>query len=189
VQNSYNTASERGPSVTDQRSRLVFSWIADPKFFDREHPWMAKIFNDWKMAGVYTYGSGRPVDDRVTGDANQDGNYANDRLPGASRDSLVGPDYATTDLRLARRLFFGDRVKADLIVEAFNLLNRDNQRVQTTDNGFQDTAGAFVLISNTVSNANAIYHFPAEFRSPASPLKATDAYAARQMQLALKLSF
>ena len=185
VQNSYNTSAERGPSVTDQRSRLVFSWIADPKFFDREHPWMAKLFNDWKLAGVYTYGSGRPVDDRVTGDANQDGNYSNDRLPGASRDSLLGPDYATTDVRLTRRLFFGDRVKADMIVEAFNLLNRDNQRVTITDNGFQDTAGAFVLVSNTTG----IYHFPAEYRSPASPLKATDAYPARQLQLALKLSF
>ena len=185
VQNSYNTSAERGPSVTDQRSRLVFSWIADPKFFGREHPWLAKTFNDWKIAGVYTYGSGRPVDDRVTGDANQDGNDSNDRLPGTSRDSLLGPDYATTDLRLTRRLFLGDRVKADLIVEAFNLLNRDNQRVQITDDGFQDTAGAFVLISNTTG----IYHFPAEFRAPASPLKATDAYAARQLQLALKLNF
>ena len=36
----------------------------------------------------------------VTGDANQDGNDSNDRLPGVSRNSLVGPDYATTDLRI-----------------------------------------------------------------------------------------
>ena len=48
-------------------------------------------------------GSGRPVSATVTGDANQDGNNTNDRLPGVSRDSLVGPDYATTDMRLTRR--------------------------------------------------------------------------------------
>ena len=185
VQNSYATRAERGPSVTDQRNRLVFSWITDPKPFDRMHPWLAKMFNDWKMAGVLTYGSGRPVDARVTGDANQDENNTNDRLPGARRNSFLGPNYATTDLRLTRRLFIGDRVKADLVVEAFNLLNRDNQRVQTTDDGFQNTAGQFALISNTIG----IKHFPAQYRTPTSFLRPTDAYAARQLQLALRLGF
>ncbi|HTR67281.1 MAG TPA: TonB-dependent receptor [Terriglobales bacterium] len=185
VQNSYSTASERGPSVTDQRNRFVFSWIADPKPFDRSHPWMAKMFNDWKLAGVLTYGSGRPVDARIVGDANQDGNSSNDRLPGASRNSFLGPDYATTDLRLTRRLFLGDRIRADLIVEAFNLLNRDNQRIQVTDDGFQDTAGQFAQISNTVG----INNFPGQFRVPTSFLRPNDAYAARQLQLALRLGF
>ncbi len=60
VQNSYATSAERGPSVTDQRNRLMFSWIVDPKPFDRGEPFLARMFNDWKLAGVYTYGSGRP---------------------------------------------------------------------------------------------------------------------------------
>ena len=42
-----------------------------------------RFFNDWKASGVFTYGSGRPVSATVTGDANQDGNNSNDRLPGS----------------------------------------------------------------------------------------------------------
>ena len=124
VQNSYNTAAEQGLSVTDQRHRLMLAGIADPKFFGREQPFLAKAFNDWKLAGVLTFGSARPENVMVSGDPNQDGNGTNDRLPGASRNSFIGPDYATTDVRLTRRLFFTERVKLDLIIESFNL-NRD----------------------------------------------------------------
>jgi hypothetical protein len=185
VQNSYAASSERGPSVTDQRHRFVLSWIAAPRPFHREHPVLGSVFNDWKLAGVVTYGSGRPVDARVIGDANQDGNSSNDRLPGVGRNAFLGPDYATTDMRLTRRFYFGDRIKLDLIVESFNLLNRDNQRVQITDDGFQNTAGQFVQMDNTVG----INNFPAQYRRPASFLRATDAYAPRQLQVATKLIF
>jgi hypothetical protein len=78
VQNTYNTAAEKGLSVTDQRHRLMFAWIADPKPFGREQPVMAKMFNDWKLAGVLTFGSGRPENVLVSGDPNQDGNDTNE---------------------------------------------------------------------------------------------------------------
>jgi hypothetical protein len=57
---------------------------------------------------------------------NQGGNN-NDRLPGGSLDSLPGPDYATTDLRVTRRLFAGDRMKVELLAESFNLLKPRQQ--------------------------------------------------------------
>jgi hypothetical protein len=82
VQNTYSPRSERGPSVTDQRNRLVFSWIAEPQPFHRGHDFLGKIFNDWRFSGVYTYGSGRPLDARILGDPNRDLNDINDRLPG-----------------------------------------------------------------------------------------------------------
>jgi hypothetical protein len=185
VQNSYATHAERGPSVTDQRHRFAFSWIADPRPFSRSHTFLGRIFNDWKMSGVVTIGSGRPVDARVFGDPNQDSNSTNDRLPGAGRNAFLGPDYATTDMRLTRRLYVHDRVKLDLVAESFNLLNRDNQRVQFSDDGFLNTAGQFVQ----VDNQTGINHFPAQYRRPANFLRATDAYAPRQVQIALKLIF
>ena len=55
--------------------------------------------------GLYTVGSGRPVNATVQGDANQDGNSHNDRFPERGRNSFLGPDYATTDMRLTRRLY------------------------------------------------------------------------------------
>jgi len=185
VQNSYATSAERGPSVTDQRHRLSFSWIAEPKPFHRGHELLGKIFNDWKMASVVTIGSGRPVNARIFGDPNQDGNDSNDRLPGAGRNSFLGPDYATADLRLTRRLYLGDRVKLDLVAESFNLFNRDNQRVTVSDDGFLGTGGQFLLIDKRIG----INYFPAHYQKPANFLRATDAYAPRQVQVALKLGF
>ena len=185
VQNSYNTAAEQGLSVTDQRHRLMFAWIADPKFFGREQPFLARIFNDWKMAGVLTFGSGRPENVMVSGDPNQDGNDTNDRLPGVGRDSFIGPDYATTDARLTRRLYVRERVKLDLVVESFNLLNRDNKRVLITENGLEADTAYFVKISNELG----VNYYPGHFQIPSNPLRATNAYAPRQMQLAMKLIF
>lgn len=112
VQNSYSTSSERGPSVTDQRHRFVLSAIEEPMPFGREHALLAKMFNDWKVSGVVTIGSGRPVDAKVFGDPNQDSNSSNDRLPGYGRNAFLGPDYATADLRLTRRLYLRPRYKA-----------------------------------------------------------------------------
>jgi hypothetical protein len=185
VQNSYNTAAEKGLSVTDQRHRLMFAWIADPKIFGREQPLMAKVFNDWKLAGVLTFGSGRPENVMVSGDPNQDGNGDNDRLPGARRDSFIGPDYATTDARLTRRLYVSERLKLDLILESFNLLNRDNKRVLITENGLESDTAYFVKISNELG----VNYYPGHFQIPSNPLQTTNAYAPRQVQLALKMLF
>jgi hypothetical protein len=185
VQNTYAPNAERGPSVTDQRNRLALSWIAEPRLFDRNHAVLGKLFNSWKLAGVFTYGSGRPVDARVIGDANQDGNSLNDRLPGAARNSFLGPDYSSTDLRLTRRIHIGDKLKLDLIVESFNLLNRDNQKLDLTSNGFINSAGQFVQVDNRIG----INIFPAQYRQQTNFLKANDAYAPRQLQFALKLIY
>jgi hypothetical protein len=183
VQNSYAPRAERGASVTDQRHRLAFSWVVAPRPFHRGHELLGAVFNDWKMAGIATYGSGRPVNATVTGDANQDDNSTNDRLPGARRNSFLGPDYATTDVRLTRRLYVGDRVKLELVGESFNMLNRDNQRVQLTDDGLQSNSARFVQTTKRLG----INYFPAQYRVPANFLRATSAYASRQVQIALRL--
>ena len=185
VQNSYAPSAERGRSVTDQRHRFVFSWVAAPKPFHRGHEWLGRMFNDWKVSGVATVGSGRPVNATLAGDANQDGNSTNDRLPGASRNSFLGPDYATIDMRLTRRLYAGDRLKLELVGESFNLLNRDNRRVQITDDGFQSNSARFIQTTKRLG----INYFPAQYRVPASFLRATNAYAPRRLQIALKLIF
>jgi hypothetical protein len=185
VQNSYSPKSERGSSVTDQRQRFVFSWIFEPRPLPRTNPWLEKIFNDWKASGLVTVGSGRPVNPTISGDANQDGNSTNDRLPGASRNSILGPDYATTDMRITRRLYFGDHIKLDLIIESFNLLNRDNKRVQITEDGLQSNTAKFVKLSKQLG----INYFPGHYQRPSNPFRATSSYAPRQLQMALKMTF
>jgi hypothetical protein len=102
-------------------------------------------------------GSGRPVDAKVFGDPNRDGNSFNDRLPGYGRNAFLGPDYATTDLRLTRRLYLRSGVKLELVAEIFNALNRDNRRVTITDDGFTNTATDFIQLDKAIG----IRYFPA----------------------------
>jgi len=183
VQNSYATSQERGSSVTDQRNRVSFSWVAEPRPFGRGQETLARFLNDWKFSGVMTYGSGRPAEARVVGDPNQDQNTNNDRLPGYRRNAFLGPDYATVDLRIMRKVHITDRYRFELGAESFNLFNRDNQRFDLSDDGFQNAAGQFVPLSPNVG------HYPAYYQQPTNFMKATSAYAPRQIQIAFRLIF
>ncbi len=185
VQNSYSTKDERGPSVTDQRQRFVFSWIYDLRPFHQDRPLLKMLLNDWRVSGVITAGSGRPVNARIVGDANRDGNSNNDRLPGYRRNAFTGPGYATTDLRLTRKLFISERLRLELVAESFNLLNRPNRRVEISDDGFLNAAGQFVPLDKTVGTA----HYPAHYRRRSGFLAPSNAYAPRQVQLAARLVF
>ena len=115
--------------------------------FHREHELLGRFFNDWKISSVVNYGSGRPVNATVVGDPNQDSNDLNDRLPGYTRNAFVGPDYATTDLRLTRMIRFRERYKLNLVCESFNLFNRHNERVAIPSNGMIANASTFVQSS------------------------------------------
>ncbi|MFZ1142931.1 MAG: hypothetical protein WAN76_27440 [Candidatus Sulfotelmatobacter sp.] len=185
VQNSYVPSAERGPSVTDQRQRLVAAFSVDLHPFHRGQEFLGHILNDWKISTVVNYGSGRPFSATVAGDPNQDGNDLNDRLPGYSRNAFTGPDYATTDLRLTKTLRFGERYRLNLVAESFNLLNRDNQRVTITSNGLVNSATTFVTNSVTAN----IAPYPGYYELPTNFMKPTAAYAPRQVQLSLKLIF
>ena len=185
VQNSYAPQLDWGRSVTDQRHRLVASWAYEIKPFDRSHDVLRRFFNDWKAAGIVTMGSGRPVDARILGDANRDDNTYNDRLPGVARNSYTGPDYASTDLRLTRRLYLTERFKLDLSAESFNVFNRNNRRLDITDDGFVNSAGHFVAGDKTIG----FNKFPGYYTRSSSFMVPASSYAPRQIQFAARLSF
>ncbi len=185
VQNSYNPNAERGPSVTDQRHRLVTAFSVEPRPFHRGQERLGTFFNDWKVSSVVNYGSGRPVNATVAGDPNQDGNDLNDRLPGYSRNAFLGPDYATADLRLTRKIRFNERYRLNLMADCFNLFNRDNQRVTITSNGLIANTTSFVQNSVSVGLQN----YPGYYQMPGNFMRPNAAYAPRQIQLAAKLIF
>jgi len=185
VQNSYVPSAERGPSVTDQRDRLVAAFSTEPHPFHRGQELLGHIFNDFKISTVVNYGSGRPFSATVTGDPNQDGNDLNDRLPGYTRNAFTGPDYFTADLRLTRTVRLHERYKLNFVAESFNLFNRDNQRVTITSNGLVSSASTFVQSSVTTT----IAPYPGYYELPSNFTKPNAAYAPRQIQLALKFIF
>jgi hypothetical protein len=185
VQNSYNPNAERGPSVTDQRQRLVAAYSLEPRPFHRGQELLGHIFNDWKISSLVTAGSGRPVNATVTGDPNQDGNDDNDRLPGYRRNAFAGPNYASTDLRIVRKIHVGAGDRLELTADSFNLFNRANDRVTLTSNGLTAEATTFTPYSVKVNNAL----YPAYYQQPQNFLKPNAAFAPRQIQFGLKFIF
>jgi hypothetical protein len=185
VQNAYNPNGERGPSVTDQRNRFVAAFSIEPRPFHREHKVLGHLLNDWKISSIVTAGSGRPVNATVDGDPNQDGNDLNDRLPGYSRNAFPGPDYASTDLRLVRKIHVTQSYRLEFTADSFNLFNRDNQRVEITSNGLTAEATTFTQYT---TYANGV-PYPAYYQQPQDFLKPNAAFAPRQLQLGLKLIF
>lgn len=186
VENPFDLAREKGLSVTDQRQRLMASWIWEPNFFHRDRPLARALLNDWRLSGVVTMGSGRPVNARISGDPNRDGNSDNDRLPGVRRNAFTGPGYATTDVRLARIFHLSERWKLELMAEAFNLMNRANLRIYSNDDGFMGDAGNFVPVPPPTLGPSLI---PGYYVSNSGFLRPTSAYAPRQLQFSVRVKF
>ena len=185
VQNSYSTKSERASSVTDQRQRLTVSAIEEPNPFAAGQKVLAAMFNHWKVSGIMTFGSGRPANATVSGDPNQDGNTSNDRLSGYGRNAFIGPDYASMDIKVGRKMNLGGHYHLELTADSFNLFNRDNQRFQIDDEGYYNSAGQFIKYAQSVGGA----YYPAYYQQPTSLMKPTASFAPRQMQLSLRLDF
>ena len=173
-----------GLSVDDQRNRFVAALVANPKpvHFDKA---CQGLLNHWKLSNVVTFGTGRPLNATMAGDANQDGNIYNDRLPGYGRDAFVGPDYMTTDMRVTREVKLTDHATMQLIAESFNLFIRTNQRVDISDDGFYNSAGQFVAYSSTVAGKQ----YPGQFQLNSNFLLPTNAYAPRQVQFSLRFNY
>jgi hypothetical protein len=121
----------------------------------------------------------------VSGDPNQDGNTSNDRLSKYGRNALLGPDYATMDLRVGRKINLGGRYRLELTGESFNLFNRDNQRYGVTDTGYYNSAGKFVKYSQSAGGT----YYPAYYQQPTSFKKPTSSFAPRRMQFSMRLDF
>jgi hypothetical protein len=185
VQNSYEPNAERGPSVTDQRNRVVAALSLEPRPFHREHEFLGHIFNDWRLSSIVTAGSGRPVNATVYGDPNQDGNYDNDRLPGYGRNAFIGPDYSSTDLRVLRKIRLGHGERLELSIDSFNLFNRDNKRVLITSDGLTAEATTFSPYTVYVNGVP----YPGYYQQPQNFLKPTAAFAPRQVQLGAKFIY
>lgn len=185
VQNTFATTAERAPSVTDQRHRIALAWTTDPRPFHRDHPGLRMIFNDWKLSGVLTAGSGRPVNAHVNGDANRDGNIENDRLPGVGRNSATGPNYISADTRITRLFPLSDHFLLEATAESFNTFNHQNKRMNVNDNGFANTAGDFILLDRSIGAKK----YPGYFTKSSVFLTPTNAYAPRQIQFSLRLKF
>ena len=185
VQNPYALQTDRGVSSTDQRQRFVAQAVLQPRPIHSDHAAVKALLNNWKFSQVTTIGAGRPVSATVSGDANADGNIGNDRLPGISRNGLIGPDYASTELRITRQIRITARYRLELLGEGFNVMNRDNKKLTTTDNGLTTTAADFQQGGYRIGGE----YYPARYVLNSSFMQPQSSYIPRQIQFSAKLRF
>jgi hypothetical protein len=159
---AFDPDSEKGPSLQDQRHRLVASGIY-------------MLPKDIELSSIVTVGSGRPYNILAGVDLNADGDGgATDRArttlvdiaTSVHRNAGTLPMQAAVDVRLARRFPMG-RMSVDGIFEVFNLFNRSN----------------YTAVNNVFGTGS----YPA---SPAPTFgQFTQAALPRQIQVALKIGF
>jgi len=87
-------------------------------------PWL----RDFKFSSLVSVESGRPFTVFAGLDANGDGNPLSDRPGTLGRNSLIGPGFATVDVRVARPIKFTERFGSEFSFDFFNLFNRVNIR-------------------------------------------------------------
>ena len=131
--------------------------------------------SDFELSLIIAYNSGHPFNLLAGADINGDNHFTNDRPPGAPRNSGLGPNYATFDMRLARTFRLGEQLALRFTAESFNLTNRTN----------------YARVNNIVGatfvppfNARGISNL-----SPSEPLGFTSALSKREVQLGIRFDF
>jgi hypothetical protein len=118
-QNTFDPASEWGPSLQDQRHRFLTSGVW--RTGDRTNPWT----RHWTFGWIARWASGRPFTQLAGYDRNYDGDGTSDRPEGIGRGSETLPAQSEVDLRAGRAFRVGG-AKLELLVEVFNVFNKGN---------------------------------------------------------------
>jgi Carboxypeptidase regulatory-like domain/TonB dependent receptor len=185
IENQLSPGADYARSDTDIPHRFVFSPIYEWRTIQWTDNSVARaLFSDYTISSIVQFQSGTPYSALVTGDPNNDGNRATDRLPGTVRNQFTTPAIYQFDARLTRSIRFGENMRLRLILEAFNVFNRAN--VATANNTFFVYSGG---AAGTLTSPSALSAFgtPRTFGSPAS---GTTTFATpRQVQLAIKFDF
>ncbi|HYE15955.1 MAG TPA: TonB-dependent receptor, partial [Pyrinomonadaceae bacterium] len=167
VENQINPGLDYGRSDTDIRHRFVFS----PVYEWRRIGWsdnavLRALLSDYTFSTIVQFQSGTPYSALVSGDPNNDGNRANDRLPGTRRNQFTTPSVYQFDARLTRNIPFSESMRLRLILEAFNVFNRPN--VATVNNTFFNLTTISGVPTLTLPSATSAFGTPRTFASPAS---------------------
>jgi hypothetical protein len=181
---------ERGLSSFDLRHNFVASGsFASP--FDKGHNWTTRALANITLSPIITLRSGFPFNLFIGRDVNGDLNTT-DRPFYAPRNSGVGENFYSVDLRLSKLIYFGPNAEGPRLefnVEAVNLFNRVNYlRVNdvvcgtTSQPGFINGCDPKFLTGPF--NFRGVPGLP-----PTAPLAFVTAGPARQFQFGLKFGF
>jgi hypothetical protein len=125
-QDSSNLRDERGLSDNDQRHGVTLSGTLEaPRSGSSGLP---RALAGFQLGYIFTCASATPFNVLTGNDRNGDTNF-NDRPAGVGRNTGRGFGFASLDLRLSRRVRFGEHTSLEVMAEGFNVLNRANYQV------------------------------------------------------------
>ena len=127
VSDSLNIRADRAAGVNDQRHRFVLSGMWDLDSYAHGLSKGARyLAGGWSLSAILTAETGQPYSAMVNFDLNNDSNSRTDRVPGVGRDTFYLPNFVSLDPRVTKSIPITERVKAQLILEGYNILNRTN---------------------------------------------------------------
>jgi hypothetical protein len=178
-QDSNNLRGERALSSDDVRHRLVLNGtLTTPKTWNM-------FARDFLFGTIITIQSPQRFTKFAGSDVNGDVFGNNDRVGIEPRNTFIGDNFRSVDLRFSRAFAVREKMRLEFIAEAFNLFNTTNIRFFNTNYGAADfcpfdaaaagCAGATQFFNE--GSPNSLYGTPRAVFNP------------RQIQLALKVNF
>jgi hypothetical protein len=144
---------DRGPSVNDQRHRLITNLVWNLDYFHRMKSRPARYFIDgWVLSGVILAQTGQPYSNTIGGDSVNDTNSQTSRVPQDGRNTNYAPTISNWDLSLRKSTpLYKERVHLQIALDAFNAFNQANflsTNVRTGKFNFNAGTGAFTAATN-----------------------------------------
>ncbi len=194
-QDPTNLGLDRGLSEFDQRHKVVVAGVF-------ESPWKSPILSGFQLAPIFTYNTGHPFNLLAGTEVNGNNHTTNERPIGAGRDTGLGPDYKSFDMRLAWQHKLREKTSLQFTAEAFNIANHTNYASVNNEVsplfGIQTAATTCPTagLCPTGNTSFAVHGFrpgtlltDGTHATPSTPLAFTSAFPQREIQLGLRLSF
>jgi hypothetical protein len=177
--NPFDLKRDYSLSDFDQRRRFTMSGVWQLPTGGIQSKGLRRIVHGFQLSGVLTLADGRPYSGTISGNPSPAGIQGgllgvggSARAPFLGRNTFTNPGVANADARLAREIKFTERVRLQLIFEAFNVTNR----VQVTG------------INTTQYNIRSTTLFPrTDFQTISAA--GTNLFGPRQLQLGARFSF
>jgi len=150
ISDSLDRNVDYGNSDFDTRRLFTASFVYDvPKAPWAHSAWSTRLVNGWQVSSLWNFHTGQPSDEVLSGlylignpyggshkfSASAGGEQwwnpsafalAGPGTPSLARNTLHGPGYGDVDLSVFKNITITERVKVQLRMETFNLLNRIN---------------------------------------------------------------
>jgi hypothetical protein len=196
-QDNRNFGAERSDSLFDQRHRFVFSSVISSPSSWNSGDTFHRFLSNFTVAPIFEFSAGRPFNILSNQDTNNDQSNQTDRpsvladgtlcVPGTAgcvglisggvftsgslaRNFGATHNFMSLDLRVAKMIPWGERVRIELIAEGFNMFNRFNEAAASP---FIDDVRSF----NQRAENGRYYS------------RSTASYDPRQFQFGLKINF